>query len=168
MSCSKQDEYDLPKMELPGSQAYAMGLEYLKRGAYPDALPYLQQAAEQHNPEAAYQLGLMYGAGEGVVADKQKSREWLLQAAMGGHPKAHYNLGHIYGTGDGVETNYEESLVWFWLASSYDDKAAKRYMRIVVQKVSAEQYNRAEQRVKEIWRQIPHETFKAEEGMAMH
>lgn len=165
---SEQRSYDMPHMELPGAEHYQKGLSFLIDGESGQALPWLEKAVAVGNPEAQYQLGLLYARGDGVEQNFNRAHEWLMKAALQGHPKSQYHLGHMYGLGDGVEKDYEEAFVWFWLAASYGDKGSKYFMRVLVQKLNSEQYNRAEKRVHELWDQMPHDTFMSLERMPMH
>jgi hypothetical protein len=60
---------------------------------YDGAFEYLKKAAESGDAEAHYQLGCMYGLGQGVDEDAEKEVYHLEKAAIGGHPTARHNLG---------------------------------------------------------------------------
>lgn len=164
----KESKYDPPIKDLPGSEEYQKALGFMIDKNYLEALPPLEDAAQLNNPEAQYQLGLLYARGDGVAQNYPAAHEWLLRAAMLGHPKAQYYLGHMYSQGDGVEKNLQEGFVWFWLAASSGDRGSKYYMKVLVQKISAEEYNNAEKRVNTLWKQMPHDTFMALEKVPMH
>lgn len=50
------------------------------------------KAAELNNPQAAYNLSIMYEKGWGCQADAEKARQWLELAAELGEPKAKERL----------------------------------------------------------------------------
>ncbi|MDB5698513.1 MAG: hypothetical protein JWN69_1317 [Alphaproteobacteria bacterium] len=60
--------------------------------------------AAQRNPEAAYQLGMIYHLGlNGIVRDHAKAFELFKQAAEAGDPLGDYQIGAYYdGAGDGA------------------------------------------------------------------
>lgn len=169
VGCSKpEQQFDPPKMEFPGVEDYAKGLESLKQKDIGGAIPWFEKAIEQGNPEADYQMGLLYARGDHVEQDYLQAKKHFYRAAMMGHPKALYYLGHLYGEGSGVEQNYAEALKWFWLSASYGDKRAKRFMRIVMKKVGSEDYSRVEKEVEDLWEKLPHDVFLTEDQMALH
>ncbi len=45
-------------------------------------------SATEGNPEAQYQLGIMYAKGDGVNKDRDRANKWLRKAANQGHAKA--------------------------------------------------------------------------------
>lgn len=161
-------QFDPPEMVFPGAQDYVKGLDFLKKQDVTSAIPWFEKAIAQGNPEANYQMGLLYARGDHVPQDYARARECLLTSGMMGHPKALYYLGHLYGEGSGVKQDYVEALKWFWLAASHGDSRAKRYIRVMVGKVSNEEYNRAEKEVHALWKQIPHDVYLREEKMALH
>lgn len=156
--------------KLPGAEDCLSALMLLRQNNIADALPLLRRAAEVDHPEAQYQLGILYARGDSVAKDMSESHRLLMAAAIQGHYKAQYYLGHMYGRGDGVKKDYQESLVWFWLAASYGDTGAQRYMRVVIPKLTPEQYREAEKRVHELWHQMPSASKKGirKNAMPMH
>jgi TPR repeat protein len=155
----KAVEYGPPINDLPGSESYQKALGFMIEKNYPEALPPLEDAAQQNNPEAQYQLGLLFARGDGVAQNYPAAHEWLLRAAMEGHPKAQYYLGQMYSQGDGVEVNPREGFVWFWLAASNGDKDSKYYMKVLQPKITTEDYKNVKKRVHALWKQMPHDNF---------
>ena len=145
---------------MPAADIYAQALGHMESSNWDTAIPLLKEASGKGNAQAKYQLGLLYARGEVVPKDLDRARELLLDAGKLGHAKAQYHLGHMYGTGDGVERDYQQSFIWFWLAASYGDNSAKRYMRVVVPKLTAKEYQDAEVRMKQLWDQMPPESKK--------
>lgn len=66
----------------------------------------LKKAAENGNAEAQFELGRIYGNGDGVPQDYETAIEWLEKAASQNHPKAQESLGSIYANGVGVEQDF--------------------------------------------------------------
>lgn len=64
-----------------------------------------QQAAEQGDPEAQLQLGLLYEQGNGVARDQEEALNWFTLAAEQGNAAAQANLGDLFEFGDGIRSN---------------------------------------------------------------
>ena len=62
----------------------------------------LQGKARQGDPDAQFQLGLIYCRGEGVPTDHGEAAKWFRAAALQGHAGAQNNLGSMYLEGRGV------------------------------------------------------------------
>jgi hypothetical protein len=76
-----------------------------------------RKAAEQGDAKAQYNLGWMYGNGQGVPQDYQRAYAWFLKAAEQGDASAQFNLGVIYGNGQGVELDFKQAYAWFSVAA---------------------------------------------------
>ena len=66
---------------------------------------YIKRAAEQGEPTAQDNLGVMYYNGQGVCQDYEKARQWFEKAAKQGLAAAQFNLGTMYDNGYGVQQN---------------------------------------------------------------
>ncbi len=73
--------------------------------------------AEQGNPIAQFNLGLMYDNGEGVPQDYQAAVKWYTLAAKQGDVDARFNLGVMYAKGQGVPQDYKAAIKW-WVLSA--------------------------------------------------
>ena len=71
-----------------------MGAIHYQEGDYDKAFEYFKEAAELGDSRAHYQLGFMYGDGEGVEKDVEKGIHHWEKAAIGGHPVARHNLAY--------------------------------------------------------------------------
>ena len=79
----------------------------------PEGVRYIRMAAEKGYAKAQYQLGVLYGIGEGVPQDKKKSFDLYMQAAVQGLAIAQYNVGFGYYFGEGVDKDLNQSFIWF-------------------------------------------------------
>jgi TPR repeat protein len=70
-----------------------LSLAESRRQDLPQAAQWYRRAAEQGHALAAFNLGLMYAAGQGVSQDDGAARDWLRRAAEHGDPGAQFNLG---------------------------------------------------------------------------
>jgi len=98
---------------LPGVADFKAGLQAYDRGDYATALKEWQPIADRGDPNAEYNLALMYALGQGTAQDYQKAAEWYQKAAEQGVPAAEYNLGVMYANGQGVKQDSEEASKWF-------------------------------------------------------
>ena len=83
-----------------GSAALAGPLEdgyaAWERGDYATARRLWEPLAAQNDPDALFNLGLLYKNGQGVPKDIRKAMDYFKQAAWYGSVDAAYNLGVLY------------------------------------------------------------------------
>lgn len=77
----------------------------------------LKKAAEKGNAEAQFELGRIYGNGDGVPQDYQTALDWLEKAASQNHAKAQESLGSIYANGVGVPQDFPTARSWYLKAA---------------------------------------------------
>lgn len=70
-------------------------------------------AAEQGDALAQFNLGLMYGRGEGVPQNISEQLRRFQAAAVQGYAPAQNNLGVMFEYGHGVVQNYVRAHMWF-------------------------------------------------------
>ena len=95
------------------------------RGDYAQELKILRPLAERGNPIAQFNLGSMYGEGQGVIQDYKEANKWYRLAAARGFARAQYNLGVMYSEGQGVIQDYKEANKWYRLAAAQGDAIAQ-------------------------------------------
>ena len=78
-------------------------------------------AAEQGQPDSAYNLGVLYASGQGMKSDIRAAARWYRLAAEQGHPDAGFNLAALYATGRGVTQDLVEAYKWFSVAANHGD-----------------------------------------------
>jgi len=81
-------------------------------GDYETAFRLMQPHAEQGEPSAQHNLGLMYYTGQGIAQDDAKAAYWYGRAAEQDYAIAQYNLGLLYAKGQGVPQDYAEAYRW--------------------------------------------------------
>lgn len=69
------------------------------------------------DPEAAYQLGRAYAAGEGVDQSHEEAYRWYSTAAEQGHGLGSYMAGYYTRNGQGTEVNHALTLKYFTTAA---------------------------------------------------
>jgi hypothetical protein len=72
-----------------------------------------QPLAENGNPDAQFELGVMYNSGFGAPRDPPKALFWYRKAAAQHSAKAERNLGIAYYNGEGVEKDLAQAAFWF-------------------------------------------------------
>lgn len=78
----------------------------------------LRYLADEGDPRAQYDLGVLYDQGRGVPKNSIEARAWYTLAAEQGEPRAQYNLGLMYANGEGVPQNYVEAYYWISLSAA--------------------------------------------------
>lgn len=68
------------------------GLAALRRGDYGAAMTQLLPVAEEGDPTAQFEVGVMYGNGDGVPQDIRQAIKWFRLAAGRGHAQAKASL----------------------------------------------------------------------------
>lgn len=66
----------------------------------PQARYWYEQAAQRHQAEAQYRLGLMLAEGQGGPADADAALRWLESAASAGYSQAYLPTAVLYGNAD--------------------------------------------------------------------
>lgn len=91
---------------LVSAQAWAG--DYMWEEKFSRTLP----LAEKNDPEAQYDVGVMYLRGRGVSLNTGMAYQWLKKAALQSHHKAQYKLAMMYLDGTGTGQSSTESAKW--------------------------------------------------------
>jgi len=79
-----------------------------------EAIRWLKSAAEKGSVSAAFELGVIYSAGNDVIPkDEVEAVKWFRRAAENGDAPAMNALGVMYATGRGVAENHAEATRWY-------------------------------------------------------
>ncbi|MDE2165694.1 MAG: sel1 repeat family protein [Alphaproteobacteria bacterium] len=91
----------------------------------------LRAAATRGDPDAEYNLGVMYDNriddhgnavgptddnGNPIASDRAQAIKWLLRAAEHGQPRAQMRLAELYAAGPEAARNYGRACQWFIVA----------------------------------------------------
>ena len=109
----------------PAWAGWDEGVAAYDRGDYATALREWRPFAEQGNASAQFNLGVMYGNGQGVTLDYAEAVRWYRKSAEQDDADAQYNLGNIYRTGRGVPQDYAEAERWYRRAAEQSDDSAQ-------------------------------------------
>lgn len=90
----------------------------LDAGDYATAVKLLQPLAAQGDVAAEFNLGVMYGSGQGVAKDQAAALSWFEKAARGGNALAQMNTGIMYRNGQGAAADLPRAYMWLDMAAS--------------------------------------------------
>ena len=102
-----------------GASQNAQGTPRQKAAENP-AIQGLRRAAELGDVQAAYNLAVMYDAGQGVPQDYAKAATWYRKAADQGMAKAQFNLAVLYADGLGVRQDLAQAAAWYRRAADLE------------------------------------------------
>ena len=97
-------------------------------GRLTDAVALYQQAANQNLPQAQYQIGYMYYAGDGIQRNDPMAAAWLKKAADQGLAQAQMMMGVLYSAGRGVPQSFALSAQWYTKAAEQQYAQAQYYL----------------------------------------
>ena len=80
---------------------------------YAKALYWYKKAAEQNQPIALYQLGVMYEFGRGVEKNGKEAFKWYLKSAERGERSAQSSVAFAYYQGEWVVKDDKKAFYWF-------------------------------------------------------
>ncbi|MBQ8603976.1 MAG: sel1 repeat family protein [Oscillospiraceae bacterium] len=113
------------RLEKKASEMASEAMKYYKRNDYQQALVFFEKAAKLGRASSRYNCAIMYDAGKGTAANKEKSLYWYEKAAELGNVDAQFKCGVMYNKGEGVAKNIEKSLYWFEKAAEQGDITAQ-------------------------------------------
>lgn len=96
-----------------GVARYQLALQRIEAGALDDAAALMRRAAEQAIPAAQFRYAQMLQRGEGVAANAQTARLWMVRAAQNGHVRAMHAAGAMYINAAATPDNQSEAARWF-------------------------------------------------------
>jgi S1-C subfamily serine protease len=117
---------------------FRRGWDAFESGQYETALDYWMPLAEQGDPNAQLNVGLMYDAGRGLEVNPARAVHWYRQSAENGLAAAQYNLGLMYRDGQGVEQNRQLANSWIERAAAQGLQAARAMLDAGMQTQSIE------------------------------
>lgn len=130
------------------AQEFDAGLNAARAGDFATALREWKALAQQGDAGAQFNLGLMYGRGEGVAQDHAEAAKWWRLAAEQGNAEAQTFLGHIHESGEGVLQDYVTAHMWFNLALTNGDEKARESRNRVAGLMTADAIAEAQQRAR--------------------
>lgn len=117
----------LAAIQEPAGDQYLQGWEAYKAGQYKQARQVWLPLAQQGNPSAQLNLGILYDYGQGVSENPAQALHWYSAAAEQGKAIAQFNLAAMYASGRGTTQDYSQ--------------AARLYFQAAEQGITDAQYN---------------------------
>ncbi len=105
---------------------YEKGLEAYKNEDYDDARDHWEEAANDGNLNAAYNLGILYSKGLGGPKDASKAVALFKPTAEAGLASAQHNLALAYYFGKGIKQDFERAKIW-WTRAAHQDHAQAQF-----------------------------------------
>src|ERR1022692_2124462 len=105
---------------MPAFADTAAGLTAFKNKDYDRAFREWKAGAEAGQPEAQFDLGVLYAKGLGVQRDLTVAANWYRKSADQGNAEAEFALGQMYSRGWGVPRDFTDAIRWFEMADSVD------------------------------------------------
>jgi len=130
---------------------FSEGVKAYERGDYVTAIRIMRQFAAQGYAKAQYNLGAMYGKGEGVPQDYKEAVKWYRKAAAQGYAAAQSDLGNMYYKGQGVTQDYVQAHMWYNIAAPRGQKIAKKNRDLLAEQMTPEQITEAKRRAR-VWK----------------
>ena len=96
---------------LPASgDRFDEGYAAYQKGDFASARTIWTELAEQVEPRAQYNLGIIYDEGRGVAVSRNQARQWWQKAAAQNVPEAMHNLATSYLFGVDAKDDHKEGL----------------------------------------------------------
>jgi TPR repeat protein len=99
----------VPDAQPSVSKKFAQAMQLVQQNRAVEALPLLQQLAEQGNAPAQFNLAQMYHNGQGVAQNNDQALIWYRKAAEQGQVEAQNYLGWFYNAAQ----DYSPAVAWY-------------------------------------------------------
>jgi len=129
---------------VPALADFQAGLDAYQKGDYPGAAKEWRPLAEQGDPEAQYNMGLLYLDGKGVPQSPAEAANWFRRAAEQDYEKAQHNLGAMYGSGQGVKRDYIQAYKWLNICAAKGNAGCVTQRDLVAKKLKPNQVSEAQ------------------------
>ena len=104
-------------LTVPAQADFMKGWGAYQRGEFTTALQHWNRLAEEGDPVAQYNVGVMYDEGTGVDRDPAKVVAWWSKAADQGHVMAQHNLALVF-IEHGGEDDFRKAAYWLKRAAA--------------------------------------------------
>src|SRR5260370_9878789 len=84
------------------------------------AASWFYKAANQGDPTAQHELGLLYLDGSGVPHDDREAFKWFHRAAVENYPPAQFDLANLFLEGRGIPQDLQEGVRWMLRAAQQE------------------------------------------------
>jgi len=129
---------------LPALADFQTGLDAFNKGDYTAAAKEWRPLAEEGDPIAQFNLGLLYLDGHGVPQSYAEAVNWFRRAAEQDYPQAQHNLGAMYGSGQGVKRDYIQAYKWLNLCAAKGNAGCVTQRDLIAKKLKPGQIAEAQ------------------------
>ena len=117
----------------------------------PEAIRWFRKEAEAGCVHAMFDLAQVLLASAGASPEEtDEAMRWLRESASHGFVQAQSRLGSLLSDGISIEPDYPEAWIWYTLAAAQGDRVASMDARRIERKLTADQLERARQRVEHL------------------
>jgi uncharacterized protein len=129
---------------LPASADFHAGLDAFQKGDYVEAAKQWHPLADDGDPVAQYNLGLLYLDGKGVPQSPTEAANWFRRAAEQDYTEAQHNLGAMYGSGQGVKRDYIQAYKWLNICAAKGNLGCMTQRDLIAKKLKSGQLTEAQ------------------------
>jgi TPR repeat protein len=129
---------------VPALADFHAGLEAFQKGDYTTAVKEWRPLAEDGDPIAQFNLGLLYLDGHGVPQSYAEAVNWFRRAAEQDYAPAQHNLGAMYGSGQGVKRDYVQAYKWLNICAAKGNTGCVTQRDLLAKKLKAGQIAEAQ------------------------
>jgi TPR repeat protein len=123
---------------------FKAGLDAYQKGDYATAAKEWRTLADEGEPEAQFNLGLLYLDGHGVPQNPAEAVSWFRRAAEQDYVPAQHNLGAMYGAGNGVKRDYVQAYKWLNICAAKGNAGCLTQRDLIAKKLKAGQIAEAQ------------------------
>jgi len=123
----------------PAFADFHTGLDAYQKGDFVGAAKEWRPLAEQGDPEAQFNLGLLYLDGHGVPQSSVEAANWFRRAAEQDYAAAQHNLGAMYGSGQGVKRDFVQAYKWLNICAAKGNSGCVTQRDLIAKKLKAGQ-----------------------------
>ena len=112
---------------------YQLAVEQLDAGALSDGAALMRRAAEQGVPEAMRRYAGLLQRGQGVTADPEAARLWMVRAAEAGNVLAMFEAGGLFIAAEDTPENQATAARWFQEAALHGNRDSQFNIALLFQ-----------------------------------
>jgi len=129
---------------VPALADFQTGLDAFQKGDYVGAAKEWRPLAEEGDPIAQFNLGLLYLDGHGVPQSPIEAANWFRRAAEQDYTQAQHNLGAMYGSGQGVKRDYVQAYKWLNICAAKGNSGCVTQRDLIAKKLKPGQVAEAQ------------------------
>jgi uncharacterized protein len=128
----------------PALADFQAGVDAYQKADYVTAAKEWRPLAEQGDPIAQFNFGLLYLDGHGVPQSDAEAANWFRRAAEQDYVPAQHNLGAMYGKGAGVKRDYVQAYKWLNICAAKGNTGCVTQRDLIAKKLKPGQIAEAQ------------------------